>query len=120
MVLLTVITATSVWMVALGGPLIVVASSPADHLMVTLHLASVAEAVEQQGDLVGYRCPSGLETNRGLPILPRRCRGKVRGAPAPSGGGTLGLLHRGGLEEIPELAADPSSLRGRGLGHRSD
>ena len=62
-VLLTVITATLVWMVALGGPLIVVASSPADHLMVCLHLALVAEAVESQGDPVGYWCPSGFGMN---------------------------------------------------------
>ena len=44
-VLLTVITATSVWVVAPGGTLVVVASSPTDHLMVSLHLASIAEAV---------------------------------------------------------------------------
>ena len=37
----------------------------------------------------------------------------------PPGGGTLGLLHCGGLEEIPELAVDPSPLRGRGLGHHA-
>ena len=97
MVLLTVITATLVWMVALGGPLIIVASSPADHLMVSLHLASIAEVVKKHGDPVGYRCSSGLGTNRGFPILPRRCCGQVRGAPVPSGGGTFGLLHHGGL-----------------------
>ena len=120
MVLLAVITATSMRMVAPGGPLIVVALSPADHLVVTLHLTSIAEVVEQQGDPVGYRCPSGLETNRGLPIMPRRCRGKFRGATTLSRGRTFDLLHRYGLEEIAELAADPSPLRGRGLGHCSD
>jgi len=30
------------------------------------------------------------------------------------------LLYRGGLKKLLELAVDPSSLRGRGLGHRSD
>ena len=120
MVFPIVVAATSVRMVALGGPLIVVAPSPADHLVVALRLALVAEAVVQQGDPVDCRCPSGLGTNRGLPILLRWCRGKVRGASVPSGGGTLGLLHRGGLEEIPELAVDPSPLRGGGLGHHSD
>ena len=116
----TVVAATSVRMVALGGPLIVVASSPVDLLVVTLHLASVAEAVEQQGDPMGYRCPSGLGMNRGLPILLMRCQGEVRGGSALPGGGTLGLLHRGGLEEIPELAVNPSPFRGRGLGHRAN
>ena len=62
-VLLTVIMATPVWMVALGGPLVIVASLPADHLMVCLHLALVVEAVEPQGDPVGYWRPSGLRTN---------------------------------------------------------
>ena len=61
-VLLTVITATSVRMVAPGRPLIIVASSPADHLMVSLRLALVAEVVEQQGDPGGYRCLSRLRT----------------------------------------------------------
>ena len=120
MVLLTIITATSVRMVAPGGPLIIVASSPADHLMVSLYLALVAKAVEQQGDPMGYRCPRRLGTYRGFPILPRRCHGKLRGTSTPSRGGTLGLLHYGGLKEIPELAMDPSPLRGRGLEHRSD
>ena len=77
MVLITIIMATSVWMVAPGGPLIIVASLPANHLVVALRLASVAEVVMQQGDLVDCRCPSGLGMNRGLPILPRWCRGKV-------------------------------------------
>ena len=120
MVLSTIVAAASVQVVASSGPLIVVASSPADHLVVALRLTSVAEAVVQQGDPVDCRCPSGLGMNRGLPILLRRCHGKVRGTPAPLGGGTLGLLHHGGLKEIPELAADPLPLHGRGLGHRLD
>ena len=62
-VLLAVVTATSVWMVASSGPLVVVVSSPADYLMVSLRLASIAEAVKQQGDPVGYRRSSGLGTN---------------------------------------------------------
>ena len=120
MILLSVITATSVWMVALDRPLVVVASSPTDHLMVCLHLALVVEAVEPQGDPVGYWRPSGLGTNRGLPILPMRCRGEVRGGSAPSGGEALGLLHRDGLEEVPELATNPSPFHGRGLRHRAN
>ena len=44
-VLPTVVAATSVRVVASGEPIIVVAPSPADHIMVVLHLASVAEAV---------------------------------------------------------------------------
>ena len=44
-VLSAVVAIASVWVVALSGPLIVVASSPADHLMVSLYLASIAEAV---------------------------------------------------------------------------
>ena len=65
--------------------------------------------------------PSGLGTNRGLPILPMRCRGEVRGGSTPSGGGTLGLLHRGGLEEISELARThrPSVVEGSGIARTS-
>ena len=37
----------------------------------------------------------------------------------PSRGKALGLLHCGGLEEVPKLAVDPSLGRGRGLGHLS-
>ena len=96
-VLLAIIAAASVWVVAPGGPLVVVASSPADYLMVSLRLSSIAEAIKQQGDPVGYRCSSGLRTNRGFPILLRRCCGQVRGAPVPSGGRTFGLLYRGSL-----------------------
>ena len=44
-VFLTVISATSMRMVASSGPLPVVASSLADHLMVALGLESVVEAV---------------------------------------------------------------------------
>ena len=45
MVLPTVVAATSVWVVTSGEPIVVVAPSPADHVMVLLRLASVAEAV---------------------------------------------------------------------------
>ena len=51
-VLPTIIAAASVWMVAMGGPLIVVASSPADHIVVALRLATVAEAVVHHGALL--------------------------------------------------------------------
>ena len=119
MVLPTVVVTASVWVVASGGPIIIVAPSPTDHLVVALRLTSVAEVVVHQGGLVGFWCPSGLGTNQGLPILPMRCRGEVRGGSAPLGGETLGLLHRSGLEEIPELAANLSPFCGRGLGHRA-
>ena len=97
MVLLAVVATASVWVVAPSGPLVVVASSPADHLMVSLHLTSITEAVQKHGDPMGYQRSSGLGTCRGFPVLPRRCRGQVRDAPMPSGGRTLGLLNRGGL-----------------------
>ena len=45
MVLPTVVATASVQLVALGGPLIVVALSPADHIMVALRLTSVAKVV---------------------------------------------------------------------------
>ena len=45
MVLPTVVAATSVWMVASGEPVVVVAPSPTDHIVVLLRLASVTEAV---------------------------------------------------------------------------
>ena len=32
--------------------------------------------------------------------------------------GAFGLLYRGGLEKVSELAVNPSPLRGRRLGHR--
>ena len=120
MVLPTVVAATSVRMVASGGPLVVVAPSPAGHIVVALRLASVAKAVTHRGDPGGCRCLSGLGTNRDLPIMPMWCRGKFRGASAPSRGVTLGLLHRGSLKEVPELAVGPSPLYGRGLGHRPE
>ena len=44
-VLPTVIATASVWVVASGGPIVVVAPSPTDHIVVALRLASVAEAV---------------------------------------------------------------------------
>ena len=96
-VLTAVVATASVWVVAPSGPLAVVVSWPADHLMVSLHLASVAEVVQKHGGPMGYRCSSGLGMSRGFPVLPRRCRGQVRDAPVPSGGGTLGLLNHGGL-----------------------
>ena len=37
----------------------------------------------------------------------------------PPRGRALGRLHRGGLEEVPELVVDPSPGHGRGLKHRS-
>ena len=92
-----IVATASVWVVAPSGPLVVMASSPTDHLMVSLHLASIAEAVQKHGDPVGYWRSVGLRTSRGFPVLPRRCREKVRGAPAPLGGRTLGLLNRSGL-----------------------
>ena len=75
MVLPTIVATASVRVVALGRPIVVVAPSPADHVVVALRLASVAEAVVHRGGLVGFRCLSWLRTNRGLSILPRRCRG---------------------------------------------
>ena len=120
MVLPTIVVTTSVRVVALGGPLVVVAPSPADHVVVALCLTTVAEVVVHRWGPVGCRCPSRLRTNRGLPILPRRCRGKFQGASTPSRGGTFGLLHHGSLEEVSELAVDPSPLRCRGLGHHSE
>ena len=54
-VLPTVIVAASVRVVASGGPIIVVAPSPADHIVVALRLASVAEAVVHRGDPIGRR-----------------------------------------------------------------
>ena len=57
---------------------------------------------------------------RGI-LAPARLRcGLLRSASAPAGGGTFGLLHRRGLEEVAELSADPSPLGGGGLGHCSD
>ena len=62
-VLPTIVAATLVLMVAPGGPLVVVVPSPADHIVVALRLASVAEAVVHRGGLVGSWCPSRLGTN---------------------------------------------------------
>ena len=76
MVLPTIVATASVRVVASGGPLVVVAPSPTDHVVVALCLALVAEAVVHRGGPVGRRCLSGLGTNRGLPILLRWCRGK--------------------------------------------
>ena len=66
-VLLTFVAATPMWMVALGGPLTVVAPSSTDHLVVALRLASVVEAIVDRGNPVGCRHLSGLRTDRGLP-----------------------------------------------------
>ena len=44
-VLPAIVAATSVWVVTSGEPVIVVASLPADHVVVLLRLASVAEVV---------------------------------------------------------------------------
>ena len=73
MVLLTVVAATLMRMVASGGPLTIVALSSTDHHMVTLHLVSVVEVVVDRWDPIDYWCPSGLGTNRGLPILSMWC-----------------------------------------------
>jgi len=51
-ILLTVVVAASMQMVASGGPLTVMAPSSADHLVVTLRLASVIEAVVDRGGLL--------------------------------------------------------------------
>ena len=48
-VLPTVIATASVRVVASGRPIVVVAPSPADHIVVALRLASVAESVVDQG-----------------------------------------------------------------------
>ena len=71
----TVVATASVRVVASGWPIIVVAPSPADHIVVALRLASIAEAVVHRGGLVGSGCPSRLGMNQGLSILPMRCRG---------------------------------------------
>ena len=102
-VLPAVVAATSVWVVTSDEPVIVVAPSPADHVVVLLRLASVAEAFVDRGgpEAIVHRGPL-----RDVLTSPRR--------------GALGLLYCGGLEKVLELAADPSPLRGRGLRHRSD
>ena len=68
MVLPTIVATASVRVVASGWPIIVVAPSPADHIVVALRLALVDEAVVHRGGPVGYRRPSGLGTNRGVSI----------------------------------------------------
>ena len=60
MVLPTIIATTLVWVVASSGPLVVVAPSPADHVMVALRLAPFAEAVVHRG------CPEAI-VHRGGP-----------------------------------------------------
>ena len=81
----------------------VVAPSSAAHVVAVLRLALVVEAVVHRGG------PEAV-VHRGL----------FWGVPAPSRCGAFGLLYHGGLKKLLELTADPSSLRGRGLGHRSD
>ena len=61
MVLPTVVATTSVQVVASGGPIIVVAPSPADHIVVALRLASVAKAVVHRGGLEAVVHRGGLE-----------------------------------------------------------
>ena len=63
MVLPTVVATASVPVVASGGPLVVMAPSPADHIVVALRLTLVAEVVAHRGDPIGCRCLSGLRTN---------------------------------------------------------
>ena len=73
-VLPTVVATASVRVVASGRPIVVVVPSPADHIVVALCLASIAEAVVHRGGLVGFRCPSRLGIDRGLSILSRQRR----------------------------------------------
>ena len=60
-VLPTAIATTSVRVVASGGPIIIVASSPADHIVVALRLVLVAEAVVHRGGLKAVVHQGGLE-----------------------------------------------------------
>ena len=118
-VLFTVVATASVWVVAPGGS-VVVAPSPADYFVVALCLALVSRSIAYRGGPVDRRRASSLGTDRGI-LAPTRLRyGLLRSASAPAGGGTLGLLHCCGLEEVAELSADPSPFGGGGLGHRSD
>jgi len=111
-VLPAIVATASVQVVTSGGPIVVVAPSPADHIVVALRLASVAEAVVHRGG------PEAVVHRGGLEAVVHR--GLFRGVPAPSRRGAFGLLYRGGLEKVSELAMDPSPLRGRWLGHISD
>ena len=95
MVLPTIVATASVRVVASGGPIVVVAPSPANHIVVALRLTSVAEAVVHRG---------GLEA-----VV---CRGPFRGVHAPSRRGAFGLLHRGGLEKASKRAVDSLPLGG--------
>jgi len=72
-------------------------------MAVVLRLTSVVKAVVHRGG------PKAV-VHRGL----------FRGVPASSRRGAFGLLYRGSFEKASEFAVDPSPLRGRGLGHRSD
>jgi len=121
-VLPTVVAATSARVVASGGPIVVMAPSSADDIVVALRLTSVTEGVMHRGGPEAVVHRGGLEAvvHRGRSILSRWHRGPFRGVPVPPRRGAFGLLYRGGLEKVSELAANPLPLRGRGLGHRSD
>ena len=56
MVFPAIVAAASMWMIAPGGPFIVVSPLPTDHFVVALCLALVAEVVMQRGDPVDRRC----------------------------------------------------------------
>ena len=118
-VLTAVVATASVWVVAPGGS-VVVAPSPANYFVVALCLALVSRSIAHRGGPVGCRRASRLGKDRGILALARLRRGLLRSASAPAGGGTFGLLHRSGLEEVAELSADPSPLGGGGFGHCSD
>ena len=75
-VLPTIIATASMRMVASGGPLIVVAPSPTDHIVVALRLASVAERSCTEGALRQsctegvLSCRDGAEAH--FEVFPRR------------------------------------------------
>jgi hypothetical protein len=52
----------------------------------------------------------GLEMDRGLSFLSGGLRRLLQGKPASPQGGTLGLLHGGGLEESSDFIAGPTGL----------
>ena len=58
-VLPAVVATASVRVVASSGPIVVVVPSPADHIMVTLRLTSVAEAVVHRGALLAFGARAG-------------------------------------------------------------
>jgi hypothetical protein len=74
----------------------------------------VDDAFTDRGRLV----PLGmLRMNRGLSLLLGGLDRLLRGKPASPRGGTLGLLHGGGLEESSDFIAGPMGLEVRCLGH---